>query len=137
MFSVVKKPTISGIHHVSFLSGPALSFLTTSVIFIVPQKNGMLEPDYWYEYFIYGLFTLFPLFMLQVWFQIKYWCEFTFSRKSMWKVSFLAFVINYSVLPLYFCIWTYALEFVPPMAFGMYIGGTIAFMFMIVGIWFE
>ena len=129
----------SMIYHVSLGSGLLLSCICGSFFTLIPTRNVMEQPTYWYLDHIYRSFGSFPLISSITFVGARYWSNFSFPK--FWETCLilitLGCVVFFGVLFGYSLFWVYHLENSPPIAMSQHLAGIVMSVAMNIGIWFR
>ena len=120
----------------SILSGPFLAWICGGILCLVPIKNVLKYPSYWYEDHIVRVFGSIFIMILQNLSLIEYWSNFQFEDKKTSCVILLGlgFLVYIFATAIYFSIWSYHFELYQPMPFNGHIAATVIVFAVFAGI---
>ena len=131
---------LSSWHYISWLFGVMLTCLTVSLITLLPARNILKEPDYWYENVL--LITMagwHPIFITAFILQLEFWSNITYTKNiRSWIICYVISVSTSVIFEIiYHHSWTEILGFFPPAPFNGYIGGTMSIFMIFYASWFR
>ena len=114
---------ISPLYYLTILSGPIVIWAITSAECLIPARNVLKEPEYWYEYQLLMVLGLVPLFLGQTFINALYWCNFSFDNKwiSYSVIIGTGVVVHLATLFIYEFTWTSYFGYVHPMPVNFYV----------------
>ena len=116
--------------YLSILSGPALACAMGSLMCLVPLKNVLKYPDYWYEDIIVRIVSAGSLQVCQILVEAEFWCNFELERRLPTYLGMIAlgFGMGFILSGGYFYIWTVHHGLSQPGALNHFLNGmTVAF----------
>ena len=123
----------------SILCGIFLACIGTSLLTLIPGHNILKEPQYWYEFMIFGATGWAILGTISVNLHFHYWADI--SHTQNWSsfiyligIAVLFFGLVNSSLNL---IWIYSLGLFPPMPFNYYITATVVGLILFASVFFR
>ena len=125
---------------VSVLSGPLLACTCASFLCLIPFRNVLKYPGYWYEEQFARFLAAYPIIMSQPVAMAFFWCRLPFEKplvKSFMSLVGVGCLIYIIVQASYYAYWTYNLGLYQPMPFNGYLGGTLGTIVIMVAIWFR
>ena len=113
--------------YLSILSGPALACAMGSLMCLVPLKNVLKYPDYWYEDIIVRIVSAGSLQVCQILVEAEIWCNFELERRLPTYLGMIAlgFGMGFILSGGYFYIWTVHHGLSQPGALNHFINGMI------------
>ena len=126
-------------NYASVLSGPLLACSCATCLCLIPFRNVLKYPGYWYEEQIARFLAAYPMIMCQPVAQAFFWSRLPFKAPI---VSYMCLVglgcmIYVIVQASYYAYWTYNLGLYQPMPFNGYLGGTLGTFVIMAAIWFR
>ena len=127
------------LHYLSILSGPIICSVFLGIFCLIPIRNIMKEPSYWYEDVVIRTLTIsYPL-AAQTLFRAEFWSDFSF--KSRWFthaliIGFTHVILSFAFSATYF-VWTFYLGYHPPMPLNQYAVGSIVVISINAILWFR
>ena len=132
--------TLSSWHYISWIFGVILTCGTISIITLIPSKNILIEPNFWYESVILiPTIGWIPLWITVLIFQLEFWSNITYSKSiSTWIYLFVIGVFAYIFTLLsYRFLWTAFLGFYQPAPFSGYLCGSNMIFMLFAATWFR
>ena len=123
----------------SILFGIFLACIGTSLLTLIPGHDILKEPQYWYEFMIFGATGWAILGTISVNLHFYYWADI--SHTQNWS----SFIYLISIAVLFFAlvnsslnlIWIYSLGLFPPMPFNYYITATVVGLILFASVFFR
>ena len=123
----------------SILCGTFLACIVTSLLTLIPGHDILKEPQYWYEFMIFGATGWAILGTISVNLHFHYWADI--SHTQIWS----SFIYLISIAVLFFAlvnsslnlIWIYSLGLFPPMPFNYYITATVVGLILFASVFFR
>ena len=120
----------NNIHYISWTSGIIITLFLTSLFFLIPQHNPLLEPFYWFEFPICIATGWMLIFTIAIMFECAYFANITYAKNlKSFCILYAQAAGFYTVLTsIYYLVYTFGLDLYGPLPFAMYIGrggGTI------------
>ena len=123
----------------SILFGIFLACIGTSLLTLIPGHDILKEPQYWYEFMIFGATGWAILGTISVNLHFHYWADI--SHTQNWS----SFIYLISIAVLFFAlvnsslnlIWIYSLGLFPPMPFNYYITATVVGLILFASVFFR
>ena len=131
---------LSSWHYISWIFGIILTLGTISVITLIPSKNILIEPEYWYESVILvPTLGWIPLFVTALIFQLEFLSNITYTKSiSTWIYMFVIGALTYTFMLLnYHYLWTRILGFYQPAPFSGYLCGSQMIFTLFAATWFR
>lgn len=119
----------NNIHYISWTSGIIITLFLTSLFFLIPQHNPLLEPFYWFEFPICIATGWMLIFTIAIMFECAYFANITYAKNlKSFCILYAQAAGFYTVLTsIYYLVYTFGLDLYGPLPFAMYIGGSITF----------
>ena len=70
----------NNIHYISWTSGIIITLFLTSLFFLIPQHNPLLEPFYWFEFPICIATGWMLIFTIAIMFECAYFANITYAK---------------------------------------------------------
>ena len=125
------------IHYFSVLSGPLLSLACASFICLIPARNTMKEPSYWYEDQLSRFMANVPVFIGARLVEVIYWSDFQLKKGSVLFLGMVAIATHFTFILGYYILWEFYLGFSQPMAFNFYFANCIAYIVSGAAVWWR
>ena len=134
-----KQNKVALIHHISIVSGIFLAFACCCPSCLIPGKNHLQEPEYWYETIIIGIICWTPLSAASINLGAVYWANISYDKifKTFSIMYSIGAILSLLIYSSYYCIWTYALHLFAPLPFGYYTSGIIPLITMYIVLWLR
>ena len=126
----------STIHYASVFSGPLLAIACGTFISLVPTYNVILYPNYWYLEQLTRMMCIL-IFFCEVVTEAVYWWEMPLSKSSCLFLFGLGVSLYASFIITYYFIWTCYLGFYPPLPYNAHICASIAYIGVVIAVWFR
>ena len=127
-------------HYISWLFGVMLTCLTVSLITLLPARNILKEPDYWYENVILICMAGWhPIFSAAFILQLEFWSNIPYIKNiRSWIICYVISVSTSVIFEIiYHYLWIEILGFFSPAPFNGYIGGTMSIFMIFYASWLR
>ena len=106
--------------YLSILSGPLLASLCGSFICLVPIRNVLKEPSYWYEDVICRYIAGIPVSTGIIIIRTEYCSNFSFenNKSTYGLLTMISFGVHFAFVIGYYYLWTNYYDYSPPMPFN-------------------
>ena len=138
-YDIVGDETSSFLNYLSILSGPLVACINASFFCLIPIRNVIKEPAYWYEDIMARLVSGMPVFACQLVIRADYWSNFSFKKRwptYLWMIG-LAYVAQGLCVAGYYWLWTVHLGYFPPLPMNQHLVGTISVIAINVALYFR
>ena len=116
------------IYYYSWVVGPVFALLNLCIFFFVPWHNGLMEPDYWYEFMMQLTIAMWPIWAASIICQCSFWGNF--KSLQNWPTYIFCWCIvagvNATVTCSFHVLWTQYYSYYSPMPFTGYVCGLTA-----------
>ena len=123
--------------YISIVSGPLLSLVCGTFLCLVPIKNVMENPGFWYEDQICRFMAAIPILIVLNLIRGEYYSNFRFEQKWSTYVLFVGIgsVVYVVSIITYYVIWTHYYGYNQPMPLNQHLAGSILLMVINATLW--
>ena len=125
------------VHYFSVFSGPLYCLVSASAFCLVPGRNILEQPQYWYEDQIARFAAIWPGFIVARLVEVVYWADFKLVKGSYLILGLIAFGVHLSTLTGYYFLWNIYYNYSLPLPFNFFFGLTSAFIVTGIATWFR
>lgn len=113
-------------NYLSILSGPLIASISGSFMCLIPIRNVLKEPEYWFGETMSKIPIAIP-FIIHTLYRTEHWSNFVFEKRMQTYMLFtgltLIVILTYNMG--YYYLWTIYLGFSYPLPLHHLLGGTI------------
>ena len=123
--------------YVSIMSGPLLSLVCGIFLCLVPIKNVMENPGFWYEDQVCRFMAAIPILIVLNLIRGEYYSNFRFEQKWSTYVLYVGIgsVVYVVSIITYYVIWTHYYGYYQPMPLNQHLAGSILLMVINATLW--
>ena len=125
------------VHYFSVFSGPLLCLASASAICLVPGRNILEQPQYWYEDQIARFVAIWPGFIVARLVEVVYWADFKLVEGSYLYLGVIALGVHLMVLTGYHYLWNEYYKYSQPMPFNFFFALASAYIVTGIAVWFR